>query len=595
MSWFATQGRGPHGSGLRAAIRSALQDLERSGGSSESPALMRRVLASDALHVRRTILPLPDAWQAPSAQTRVLIIDERTASYQDAHAARRKRRAAFDAMLRTAFSLHPNADVWLYPTADDGQGDWLSASTARSANIRRLQAGHSLHEVLHTPGVIVFVVAASEGMGALLAGVPVHVFGSPYYSGWGLTQDHAAKMPTSHARSLETLFEAVFLKTAIYRDPVTNTPGNLVDALDFVDIQHAVARRYADLQSVAGVAFQWWKRPFATPYLLSGGGKLRWVRGASDVQTRECAAIWGGRSAAGLQPGVDHFRIEDGFLHSTGLGSDMIAPFSQVIDRLGIYFDSSRPSELTEILNNANFDAAELRRAAELRKTIVQYGLTKYNLGRRRPAWTPPDDKRVILVSGQVADDASIRLGTQGIATSEALIDTVRMQNPDAFIVYKPHPDVLSGNRLGHIGTASVADIVDRTSDLISLIEIADEVHTLSSLSGFEALLRGKVVHTYGLPFYAGWGLTHDALPQRWRKRELTIDMLVAGVLIRYPIYWDWSLHRYTSVEAIVQKLAAPAARPLRTMASRQLRFLIKAKRWARNALAHVVWRMRAA
>ncbi|WP_414450297.1 capsular biosynthesis protein [Burkholderia sp. 22PA0099] len=525
----------------------------------------------------------------------MVLIDERTASDQDAHATRRQRRTAFDAMLRTAFSLYANADFWLYPTADDGRGKWLSASAPLSTDVRRLQAEHSLHEILRTPNVIVFVVAASEGMGALLAGVPVHIFGSPYYSGWGLTQDHDSNLSTSRIQSLETLFEAVFLKTAIYRDPVTNTPGSLIAALDFVDIQHAVARRYADLQSVAGVAFQWWKRPFATPYLLSGGGRLRWVRGAPDVQTRECAAIWGGRSAAGLQPGVAHFRIEDGFLHSTGLGSDMIAPFSQVIDRLGIYFDSSRPNELTEILNNANFEAAELRRAAALRKMIVQYGLTKYNLGRRRPEWAPPSGKRVILVSGQVADDASIRLGTQGIATSEALIDTVRTQNPNAFIVYKPHPDVLSGNRLGHIGTASVADIVDRTSDLISLIEIADEVHTLSSLSGFEALLRGKTVHTYGLPFYAGWGLTHDALPQRWRKRELTIDMLVAGVLIRYPVYWDWSLRRYTSVEAIVHKLAAPAARPLRTIASRQLRFLIKAMRWARNALLHVVWRMRAA
>ena len=40
------------------------------------------------------------------------------------------------------------------------------------------------------------------------------------------------------------------------------------------------------------------------------------------------------------------------------------------------------------------------------------------------------------------------------------------------------------------------------------LLGIVDEVHTLTSLTGFEALLRGIEVHAYGGPFYAGWGLT---------------------------------------------------------------------------------------
>jgi capsular polysaccharide export protein len=154
---------------------------------------------------------------------------------------------------------------------------------------------------------------------------------------------------------------------------------------------------------------------------------------------------------------------------------------------------------------------------------------------------------------------------------------------------------VLSGNRIGHLGTTAVANIVDATSDLISLIEVADEVHTLSSLSGFEALLRGKEVHTYGLPFYAGWGLTTDALPQRWRERTLTLDMLVAAVLLRYPVYWDWRLKRFTSAEAVVNRLAATANRPLAIARSRQIRFLVKAVRWTCNALNHLAWRLRMA
>ena len=93
---------------------------------------------------------------------------------------------------------------------------------------------------------------------------------------------------------------------------------------------------------------------------------------------------------------------------------------------------------------------------------------------------------------GQVADDASIRLGTRAIATADALLREVRKRSPDAFIVYKPHPDVLSGNRTGLIDAQRLADVVDTEADLLSLVDVADEVHTLSSLAGFDALLRGK-------------------------------------------------------------------------------------------------------
>ncbi|VWB14976.1 capsule polysaccharide export protein [Burkholderia metallica] len=321
---------------------------------------------------------------------------------------------------------------------------------------------------------------------------------------------------------------------------------------------------------------------------------MRWIDQPQQLRPDEQAVVWGGREATEIPSGVQIIRIEDGFLHSTGLGSDMIAPRSQVIDRQGLYFDASRPNDLTAILNNTRFDSAELARASMLRSLIAELGLTKYNLGRRAPAWQVPRDKRVVLVPGQVADDASIRLGTRAINTAEMLLEEVRRIRPDAFVVYKPHPDVLSGNRNGLIDAARFADVVDADADLISLIERADEVHTLSSLSGFEALLRGKAVFTYGLPFYAGWGLTHDALaPVPWRERKLSLDMLTAGALLRYPLYWDWRLHRFTTPEAVCRQIANAACRPLKQVRGNRLRPLLKAIRWTRNALVHFHWRFR--
>jgi capsular polysaccharide export protein len=67
----------------------------------------------------------------------------------------------------------------------------------------------------------------------------------------------------------------------------------------------------------------------------------------------------------------------------------------------------------------------------------------------------------------------------------------------------------------------------------------ADELHCLTSLAGFEALLRGKPVTVHGQPFYAGWGLTTDLAPIPRRRRRLDLEELVAGVLIAYPRYID--------------------------------------------------------
>ena len=81
----------------------------------------------------------------------------------------------------------------------------------------------------------------------------------------------------------------------------------------------------------------------------------------------------------------------------------------------------------------------------------------------------------------------------------------------------------------------------------------------MTSLTGFDALLRGKKVVTYGLPFYAGWGLTQDmikgAAALDRRTRQLTLDELVAAVLLLYPLYWDWELKGYTTCEAVLHRI----------------------------------------
>jgi capsular polysaccharide export protein len=600
LSWFSVPVANASADAFAQALDSALtaaQESERNVGAPADVARsMQRFAQSHASTLRQSQVFCPAALFEPARATRVMLIDERVRSLGIGASATRHTPQAFMRMLQAAHSAHPHAEFWIGQSEDAGSGRWLSASTEHDvlANARRVDRHESLCAALRYVDHV-YTLGASEGMHALLAGVPVHVFGTPYYAGWGLTDDRQP-FPNRTARpTLAALFDVVFLRFARYLNPVTHTPGTLDDLLDSIDLQRTVQQRFADLPTVTGIRFQWWKRPFATPYISAGGSvPLRWTQDPQSISADKCAVLWGARSAEGLAPDVRRIRIEDGFFHSTGLGSDMIAPRSQVIDRRGLYFDASQPSDLSVLLNEAEFSTAELARAAALRERVVKLGVTKYNLGRRRPTWTAPAGKQVVLVPGQVADDASIRLGTRAIGTADALLREVRRLRPDAFIVYKPHPDVLSGNRNGLIDAQQLADVVDSEADLLSLVDAAGEVHTLSSLAGFDALLRGKRVFTYGLPFYAGWGLTDDALaPVPWRHRSLTLDMLCAGVLLRYPLYWDWKTSLFTTPEAVVEQLAPQSARPLEKVRGNRMRPLLKAFRWSRNAIRHLIWQYR--
>lgn len=591
LSWFTAPLESQTAEAWINCIDAEHQTSPAIGTVFDTARLMKRFRAANAFDPPSCAARVPPGLRERSTAQRVLVLDEPTSVYLQAP--RRERKRQFARMLNTVRIEQPEAEIWFARSRIQGSVEWLSSNHPEILTSKwHIDASESLCASLPYFNHV-YTLSAVEGMQALLCGVAVHVFGSPYYAGWGLTHDNVPQPARRSRATLESLFETLFMRLSRHRTPVGTISDSLEALLDTIEAHRATVSRFADLRHVAGIRFQWWKRPFATPFLTAGGGTLRWINDAGRLCEGEHAAFWGARNTEELPPNAPTVRIEDGFLHSTGLGSDHVAPYSQIIDRRGLYFDPSRPSDLTVILNAVDFGEAELARACALRKEIARLGLTKYNLGRRKPAWRVPTDKRVVLVPGQVADDASIRLGTRGITTTEDLLRTVRAQRPDAFIVYKPHPDVLSGNRRGLLEASALADVMEQDSDLISLIEIADEVHTLSSLSGFEALIRRKTVYTYGLPFYAGWGLTHDALTLPWRERKLSLDMLTAGVLLRYPIYWDWALQLFTSPEIIIQKLAKPAQRPLMKIRGNRLRPLLKAIRWSKNGIQHLAWRYR--
>jgi capsular polysaccharide export protein len=198
-----------------------------------------------------------------------------------------------------------------------------------------------------------------------------------------------------------------------------------------------------------------------------------------------------------------------------------------------------------------------LDRARAVRERIVKSRLSKYNEGGVQELNLPSGMERV-LVPGQVEDDAAIELGTRKITTNLDLLKAARLRHPHAYLIYKPHPDVEAGYRKGRIAPAAMrqyADVIVTNISMPSLLETIDRVETLTSLTGFEALLRGKSVTTHGQPFYSGWGLTEDLDPPLRRTRKLSLDELLAVTLILYPRYVDPVTGRHCEVETILVRL----------------------------------------
>lgn len=249
--------------------------------------------------------------------------------------------------------------------------------------------------------------------------------------------------------------------------------------------------------------------------------------------------------------------IEDGFIRSRGLGAELIPPLSLVCDKTGIYYDPTQPSDLETLLaTGPALRSDQIDRAQHLIKHLIENDVSKYNLGGT-VANLPTGYK--ILVPGQVEDDASIKLGCPDIATNLELLRQTRAAHPDATVIYKPHPDVVAGLRRGHIADADLrglADFIIPHADISTLLSQVDAVHTLTSLTGFEALLRGCDVTVYGQPFYSGWGLTRDrAAPIHRRGRLLDLETLVHRTLIDYPRYFDPVTQTACPVEVILMRI----------------------------------------
>lgn len=502
----------------------------------------------------------------------------------------------FQEMLAIARIENPGARVLVktHPeTTGNARRGHFSSADARD-NVTLETTPHAPWALLEG-AVAVYTVSSQLGFEAILAGHRPRVFGQPFYAGWGLTQD---EMPPQRRRRTLTraqLFAGAMLLYPHWYDPLRDRLCPLEEVIDQMEARLQAYRQ--DRHGHIACGMRLWKR--AQLQTMFGREKpLIFARDPAHAATRAKAT---GRGLIGWASAVpDDFtglRIEDGFLRSRGLGAALTPAQSLVVDDRGIYYDPRQESRLEQLIR-APLPPGGADRAQALAAAITGAGLTKYNIGsdtaslaeRLGSLRQSRAQARVILVPGQVEDDASIRLGATGsIRTNRALLAFTRAENPDAIVVYKPHPDVEAGLRPGAVpDAAALSDLVIERTDAAALLSLIDEVWTLTSGLGFEALMRGKAVTCLGAPFYAGWGLTRDLGPVPARRQtepgtpRPDLAALIHATLIAYPRYLDPVSGQPCPPELLVERLAQGESGKTRPA----LRLLAKVQ----GALASYAW-----
>lgn len=529
----------------------------------DDTALLNRARAASA-RLQKTHLSKYNAFDPNAPLPRapyVLVIDQTRDDASIRHGGANA--ATFAEMLVFAQTEHPGTPVVIktHPETQAGHRAGHFGPDVENDRVHLLTDPVSPWALM-AGATAVYTVSSQLGFESIFAGHRPRVFGQPFYAGWGLSLDENPVPRRSRKLTRAQLFAGAMILYPRWYDPALDRLCDLEDAIASLEARTRAWRQ--DHRGFVATGMRRWKRPHLDRFFGSGG-KIRYVEPpetalATARATGRDLLVWGQTPPdLGPDPAVNILHVEDGFLRSSGLGANLAPPLSLVADDLGLYYDCHRPSRLEELVNaSPDLSPDERARAERLITDLRRFNVTKYNLSQATPL---PERAGAIniLVPGQVEDDASILRGCDRVRTNLHLLETVRAANPDATIFYKPHPDVEAGLRPGRIAPDAYAGLADHVlahCDPGQAIDLCDQLWTMTSTMGFEALIRGKPVTCLGMPFYAGWGLTTDNGPAPARRiARPDLVGLAHACLIDYPRYYDPQSGEPCPVETTVERL----------------------------------------
>lgn len=540
----------------------------------------------------------------PSNRTRILVIDQWEGDPKVAYGMADA--DTFHLMLEQAHKAHPGAAVFVKPHPLALAGKKRGYLTALAAEY----GAHVIERDFSAPSLLaqadeVYTVSSLMGFEALLQGKTVHCFGLPFYAGWGLTKDRLPCPRRTRRRGAAEIFAAAYILSSRYVNPITGEACSIHEIIRLLAgqrRQNDANRGYAACLGFSGKAVR------KTGYFLwSTNGNMQFFRDSASAVVEATLRKKTSGSArvvvrASQEPGdlaarcavatLPLIRTAWGILRSPTESVDAL-PLSLAQDRMGMYYDVSHPSELEHILSGSPLlnDPDMLARARALREAMLPLYACPFPEGdpeasamleQLDQADAARGERPLVVVAGQVV--AAPRGKDSRVEQHEReteMLRFLRRKNPDALLAR-----VVFG-RAGHRvkkWEPGPEDLLIRLPNPCPLLHRAARItalHTVDSLAGFYALLYGIPVNTWGTPFYAGWGLTNDALAFSRRSRILDLDALVAGCLILYPSYYDWYSGQFCGPEEVCHILAHP--RPPLPLSERFIR-------WVRQNL---FWRFR--
>lgn len=240
--------------------------------------------------------------------------------------------------------------------------------------------------------------------------------------------------------------------------------------------------------------------------------------------------------------------------------------FSLMLDDIGIYFDTTKPSRTLRLLEEDSHlngsDTCERVRA--FIDYVFEHNIVKYNSAPYLEL-DASQDKHKILVIDQTKEDLAIMLGGCDRYSFKDMLEHALAQEK-CEIYLKLHPETVEGSKeanfkLDALNAYSNLHIIRQNCNNMHLVKQMDEIYVMTSGAGLEGLMAGKKVRCFGQPFYSGWGITEDMHPiSRCRTRSL--EEIVESVFFRQTLWFDPKTHAECSPEQALQRLVEIRGKP---------------------------------
>lgn len=512
--------------------------------------------------------PVPDSVILSASNQNILLVDQPVDD--DSVLLGSANEQTFNDMLLYAFDNYQYANIYvkLHPDTIDGKKEGYLKNLLKKHGLNDHPSIHVIDYHCNITSFFhfvqeVFVVSSQVGFEALLRNKNVRCFGMPFYSGWGLTNDMQVLTDPRPQRSTIDIFVALVLQYTLYLNPFTNKKGTILDVLEYIALQ----QRHSNRKNVVfyNTEFSEFKN---IDVLLNTDKK-------NDVLITKSKK---------LQKHVDDFILTDkkvtfkeveslkyrAFLAESFLFPRSYDPqdvMSLIVDHNGPYYDPKSQSDLDYMLTHESYTEYEKSCANKFIEAVkLKYLIdAKNHLYGNVMIEKKESGKKTIFVPGQLENDEFTFAGGDVVIPSDyELLIAICQKVENCLIIYKPNEGskIKKLTDLGRGGLISLNTFMQEKKNKIVIeheasnsccIDAADEIHLLNHNCGIEAIIKGKKVVTYGLPFYGGLGLTEDRQEYPRAKRNINLEEFALATCMLYPRYKIPNQKGFTSAFAAIE------------------------------------------